>query len=100
MAFRKSPTFSPFNVMTTHPPDGYNHVMAKEIVYQIKLEGELDARWSAWFNSLSVCVGEEITTLTGPVADQAALRGILNKIWDLNLTLVSVVRLEGTEAMK
>ena len=35
-----------------------------------------------------------ITTLTGPVADQAALRGILTKVWDLNLTLISVTRIE------
>lgn len=76
--------------------------MAEEDVYQIKLEGKLDERWSAWFNGLTVYVEEgksPMTTLTGPVADQAALRGILNKMWDLNLRLISVVRLE-TEVIK
>jgi len=38
--------------------------------------------------------GQPITTLTGPVADQAALRGILNKLWDLNLTLLGVNRMD------
>ena len=78
--------------------------MVKEPIYQIKLEGRLGERWSTWFNSLAVCVEEEgelpITTLTGSLADQAALRGILNKMWDLNLTLISVVRLEETEVNK
>jgi hypothetical protein len=72
-----------------------------EAVYQIKMQGKLDERWSAWFSGLAIRVEEEgklpITTLTGPVADQAALRGILDKMWDLNLTLISVVRLEKTE---
>ncbi|MBN1886886.1 MAG: hypothetical protein JW850_02815 [Thermoflexales bacterium] len=74
--------------------------MLEETVYQIKLEGELDERWSVWFSGLSVRVEEGATTLTGPVADQAALRGILNKMWDLNLGLISIVRLEETEVIK
>jgi hypothetical protein len=69
-----------------------------EAVYQIKVQGQLDERWSDWFNGLTVVMGNEsenppVTTLIGP-ADQAALRGILNKIWDLNLTLHSVNRLD------
>jgi hypothetical protein len=68
-------------------------------VYQIKVEGTLDERWSDWFSGLAVVAGSEgegasMTTLTG-LMDQAALRGILNKVWDLNLTLVSVVPIEG-----
>ena len=68
-------------------------------VYQIKVEGTLDERWSDWFSGLAVVAGGEdkdppVTTLTG-LMDQAALRGILNKVWDLNLTLVSVVPIEG-----
>ena len=65
-------------------------------VYQIKLQGRLDDRWSDWFNGLMVVVEGEnspITTLIGPT-DQAGLRGILNKIWDLNLSLISVVPIE------
>ena len=67
-------------------------------VYQIKVQGELDQSWSDWFSGVQVVTeshggGAPITTLTGVMADQSALRGIISKIWDLNLTLVSVTRL-------
>jgi hypothetical protein len=65
--------------------------------YQIKVQGKLDEGWSDWFSGMTVTFEEgstPITTLTGTVADQAALRGILCKLWDLNLTLVSVRRIE------
>jgi hypothetical protein len=65
-------------------------------VYQIKIEGLLDPRWSAWLDGFTVIQAGEnpgCTTITGCVADQAALRGILNKLWDLNLTLISINRL-------
>jgi len=60
--------------------------------YQIRIEGELDEQWSDWFSGMTVVVEDgrrKVTTLTGD-ADQAALRGILNKVWDLNLVLISV----------
>ena len=60
--------------------------------YQIRIEGELDEKWSDWFSGMSVAVDDvdkRVTTLTG-CTDQAALRGILNKLWDLNLVLISV----------
>lgn len=65
-------------------------------VYQITIEGNLDPNWSTWFNRMEVSYrdGDRITILTGPVADQAELRGILNKIWDLNKTIISVSRLQ------
>jgi len=71
----------------------------KQAVYQIKVQGKLDEKWSDWFSGLTVTcetvtLESNITTLTGPVVDQAALRGILDKIWDLNLTLISVNRIE------
>jgi hypothetical protein len=71
--------------------------MAK--IYQVKVEGTLDEKWADWFNDLTIdceneCDGSPITTLTGLVADQPRLRGILSKIWDLNLTLISVTRIE------
>ena len=59
-------------------------------IYQILVQGELDSRWSEWFGELSVSIADGVTTLTGPVVDQAMLRGILSKIWDLNLALISV----------
>lgn len=65
--------------------------------YRIEIEGRLDPRWSSWFNGLIITVeGQDPveTTLTGMVPDQASLRGILNKIWDLNLSLISVNRLD------
>jgi len=65
--------------------------------YEIRVQGELDARWSAWFEGMTVIVERQrqqpiMTTLTGTVEDQSALRGILNQLWDLNLTLISVRR--------
>jgi hypothetical protein len=63
-------------------------------IYQIRVQGRLETRWSDWFNDFSIiCEGDQ-TVLTGWVADQAALRGLLNKIWDLNLTLISLDRIE------
>ena len=61
--------------------------------YVIRVRGHLDPRWAEWFESLTLThteAGE--TVLTGPVADQAALHGLLVRIRDLNLTLVSVSR--------
>ena len=67
--------------------------------YEILVEGKLDRDWSDWFDALSVTVvddvpGSPITRLAGPLADQSELRGILNRIWDLNLVVLSVHRLE------
>ena len=73
----------------------------RQIVYQIRVQGELDATWTDWFNGLTVTQeggNPPLTTLTGPVADQAALRGIVNKLWDLNLTLLSVAAVETSDA--
>jgi len=71
-------------------------------VYQIKVEGNLDPGWSDWFSGLAVTVehsgDDTTTTLTGPVADQSALRGILTKLWDLNLALISVAQIDMPEA--
>ncbi|MGI5837222.1 MAG: hypothetical protein ACOX87_12155 [Chloroflexota bacterium] len=71
----------------------------KQWTYRINVQGRLDESWSHWLSGMSVAVermdnGVSITTLTGPVADQSALRGILNRLWDLNLTLISVNRVE------
>ena len=67
-------------------------------VYQIRVQGWIGERWANWFDGMRMIYeGAEddspITLLTGAVADQAALRGLLTKIWDLNLTLVSVSRI-------
>ncbi len=58
--------------------------------YRIKLKGHLDNKWSDWFEPMDICIQGRDTVLTGPVADQAALHGLLIRIRDLNLTLLSV----------
>jgi len=63
-------------------------------MYRIKVRGRLDERWSDWFNGMTITPERGITTLTGAL-DQAKLRGILSKIWDLNLTLISVTQMES-----
>ncbi len=69
-------------------------------VYEIKVEGRLDEGWSGWFEGLTITLEQgspetpPVTTLKGAVADQAALRGILTTLWNLNLDLISVTRLE------
>ncbi len=59
-------------------------------VYQIKMQGKLDESWSGWFDGITVTSDGDTTTLTGAIADQSALRGILTRLWDLNLALISV----------
>jgi hypothetical protein len=59
--------------------------------YEIRVDGALDSRWSAWFEGLEVTSDEAgQTTIAGPVADQAALHGLLAKVRDLGLKLISV----------
>jgi hypothetical protein len=68
----------------------------KPQVYQVRVKGSLDREWSDWFDGFTVtpqASGE--TLLTGVVADQAALHGLLNKIRDLGLPLLSVKRVES-----
>ena len=67
--------------------------MDKPQHYEIRVEGHLSDRWSDWFEGLAICQepnGE--TTLRGPVGDQSALFGVLNKIQALHLVLISVQR--------
>ena len=63
--------------------------------YELRLQGVLDDRWSAWFEGLRVSSDEHgETTIAGPVADQAALHGLLAKVRDLGLPLLSVRRID------
>ena len=63
--------------------------------YEIRLRGHLDKRWADWFEGLTITTldnGE--TLLTGPVVDQAALHGLLRKVRDLGMPLLSVIHIE------
>ena len=63
--------------------------------YEIRLQGHLDARWAAWFDGMILTTADDGTTaLRGPVTDQAALHGVLQKVRDLGLPLVSVTQLD------
>jgi hypothetical protein len=63
--------------------------------YEIRLKGHLDDRWVEWFEGLTITLEEDGNTLlTGPVIDQAALHGLLKKVRDLGLPLISVHPLE------
>lgn len=65
---------------------------------QIKIRGHLDEYWSEWFEDLSMMYDEhDDTLLTGPVADQAALHGLLKKVRDMGLSLLAVNRVEPIE---
>ena len=63
--------------------------------YEIRLKGHLEARWTAWFDGLSLTQESDGTTvIRGPVIDQAALHGLLSKVRDLGLPLIAVTRVD------
>jgi len=67
-------------------------------VYHIRVQGNLDQKWSDWFDGFMIASREDgETLLTGQLADQAALHGLLAKIRDLGLPLLSVRRVSGFE---
>ena len=63
------------------------------MVYQIRVKGHLGPQWTDWFGGLTITLEEGgDTLLTGPVADQAALHGLLTKVRDLGIPLISAIR--------
>jgi hypothetical protein len=69
-----------------------------QATYRIRVRGQLDNTWSQWFDGLTIAGeragdGTRITVLTGAVTDQPKLRGLLARMWDLNLTVLSVERI-------
>ena len=67
----------------------------RQEVYQIVVKGHLDSEWSEWFDGLTITlVDNGETILSGPVVDQTALHGVLIKIRDLGLPLLSLTRTE------
>jgi hypothetical protein len=77
----------------SRPPEGAGP--AEPARYELRVQGVLDDRWSAWFEGLRVTSDDQgQTTIVGPVADQAALHGLLAKVRDLGLPLLAVRRLD------
>jgi hypothetical protein len=77
----------------SRPPEGA--APAEPARYELRVQGVLEPHWSAWFEGLRVTSDQPgQTTIAGPVADQAALHGLLAKVRDLGLPLLSVRRLD------
>jgi hypothetical protein len=66
--------------------------------YEIRVEGVLDQRWTAWFEALQVTSEGSQTVISGPLPDQPALHGVLIKVRDLGMCLISVRRLDPDQA--
>lgn len=76
---------------TASPPGRHD----EPTLYEIRIKGWLDDRWAEWFEGLSLTYDSDGTTiLAGPVVDQAALYGMLRKVRDLALPLISVIRVD------
>jgi hypothetical protein len=76
----------------------------QQLAYTIKLHGHLDESWSVWFEDMQMIAeidgnGRPITVIEGYVPDQAALRGVINRIWDLKLTLISVSTIDQDDEL-
>ena len=77
------------------PSSSHRHQTGR---YEIRLKGHLDSRWAAWFDGLSLTNESDGTTLIhGAVADQAALHGLLQKVRDVGLPLVSVTQVDPAQ---
>ena len=68
------------------------------VIYEIRIKGHLDHKWTDWFGGLTITLEDNGDTLvTGPVVDQAALHGLLKKVRDLGMPLVSVIQVQSIE---
>jgi len=66
--------------------------------YEIRIKGHLDSRWAAWFDGLSLTHDSDGTTvISGPVVDQAALHGLLHKVRDVGIPLLSIAQVDPDE---
>jgi hypothetical protein len=72
---------------------------AQPLVYQIRIKGHLGRQWTDWFGGLTITLEDNgETLLTGPVVDQAALHGLLRKVRDVGMPLLSVVCVKPGQA--
>lgn len=77
--------------MYFNPNQESDQNQTQPMIYQIRINGHLGVKWSEWFGRMSITLEENaVTVLTGPVVDQAELFGIIKKIRDLGMPLVSV----------
>jgi hypothetical protein len=96
MAQAVMPCHNRYNVMSNNPDSTTN--AGQSMIYQIRIKGQLSPEWADWFDGLIITLEEDgDTLLTGPLVDQAALHGLLRKVRDLGMTLVSVVQLPSNE---
>ncbi len=80
---------------TTHHVGSY----VAPVQYEIRVEGHLETRWAAWFDGLSVTRADDGTTvLRGSVVDQAALHGLLQKLRDVGIPLISLMQVPSDRA--
>jgi hypothetical protein len=66
---------------------------AKNVTYRFHIKGRLNEEWSTWFDDMTISYADGETVISGPIADQAALHGVLAKIRDLGLSLIDVHRI-------
>jgi hypothetical protein len=72
---------------------------SQAMVFNIRIKGHLGSQWTEWFEGLTITLEDDgVTLLTGPVVDQAALHGLLKKVRDLGMPLISVIRIESVQA--
>ncbi len=70
-------------------------------IYQIRVQGQLDASWSDWLGGLTITPQpDEETLLAGPIVDQAALHGILDKLYAMNLTILAVIQVKQDQEIE
>jgi hypothetical protein len=82
-------------VLEVHMSEANGSTSRKPAIYEIRIRGRLDEDWAEWFDDMTLThTSEGHTLLTGPLPDQAALHGLLNKIRNLNLDLISVTQVE------
>ncbi len=74
-----------------------DHAPATPGRYEIRFQGELDERWTTWFDGLAVTPMEGTTVVSGHFTDQAAIHGVLERVRDLGLGLISVTRLPSND---